>query len=107
MIISDLNYVEVATAEVVGAKGININSKFTLNKNVSAHVDINESFKKSVDLDLGGLKGNGAEVLGSADAQGKNTFTSIIFGTQTEEGSSSESFVNASSFTAPKKFFYW
>jgi hypothetical protein len=47
---------------------------------------------------LSGLNGNVAEVLGSSDAQGNNTFTTIIFGTQTEEGSS-ESFVNASSAT--------
>ena len=104
MIISDLNYVEIATEEVVGAQGININSSFKLNKKVNAYVDINEKFKKKVDLDLGGLKGNGAEVLGSSDAQGKNTFTSIIFGTQTEAGKSSESFVNASSFSAPQYY---
>ncbi|NJM98476.1 MAG: hypothetical protein HC800_16090 [Phormidesmis sp. RL_2_1] len=106
MIISDLNYLEVAHTEVTGAKGININSDFNLDKNVKGRVDIKETFDKTVKLDLRGLSGNGAEVLGSADAQGKNTFTSIIFGTQTEEGKSSESFVNASSFSAPK-YYYW
>ncbi len=105
MIISDLNYLETATKEITGARGININSNFTLHKNVNAHVNINEKFNKTVNLDLSGLKGNGAEVLGSSDAQGKNTFTSIIFGTQTEENSS-ESFVNASSFTAPSNCWY-
>ncbi|MEM6867782.1 MAG: hypothetical protein AAF528_05305 [Cyanobacteria bacterium P01_C01_bin.121] len=98
MIISDLNYLEVAQSEVTGAKGININSKFTLDKKVNARVRVDEAFNKRVNLDLRGLRGNGAEVLGSADAQGKKTFTSIIFGTQTEPGTS-ESFVNASSFT--------
>lgn len=98
MIINDINYLEVTNEEVFGGKGININSAFALNKNVNANVNVNETFNKKVNLDLGGLKGNGAEVLGSADAQGNNTFTSIIFGTQTEDGVS-ESFVNASSFT--------
>lgn len=98
MIINDINYLEVTNEEVFGGKGININSKFKLNKKVNADVNINEKFNKEVNLDLDDLDGNGAEVLGSADAQGKNTFTSIIFGTQTESGVS-ESFVNASSFT--------
>ncbi|MEL6551847.1 MAG: hypothetical protein AAFQ63_00100 [Cyanobacteria bacterium J06621_11] len=98
MLISDLNYLEVAQEEVTGAKGININSNFRLNKRVNVRVDVRENFNKRVDLNLRGLRGNGAEVLGTADAQGNNTFTSIIFGTQTESGSS-ESFVNAGSYT--------
>ncbi len=98
MIINDINYLEATNEEVFGGKGININSAFKLDKDVDANVNVNEAFKKTVDLNLGGLVGNGAEVLGSADAQGNNTFTSIIFGTQTEDGVS-ESFVNASSFT--------
>jgi hypothetical protein len=98
MIISDLNYLEDATQEIVGGEGININSRFTLNKNVNANVNIKEVFNKTVKLDLDGLKGNGAEVLGTADAVGENTFTSIIFGVQTEDRKS-ESFVNASAFT--------
>ncbi|MGD1700234.1 hypothetical protein [Dapis sp. BLCC M229] len=98
MIISELNYLESAETEVFGGQGININSKFKLDKDVDANVDVNETFKKTVKLNLSGLSGNGAEVLGSSDAQGNNTFTSIIFGTQTEEYVS-ESFVNASSFT--------
>lgn len=98
MIINDINYLEVTNEEVFGGKGININSRFRLNKNVNANVDVNEKFNKEVDLDLDGLDGNGAEVLGSSDAVGKNTFTTIIFGTQTEPGIS-ESFVNSSAFT--------
>ena len=101
MIINDINYLEVTNEEVFGGKGININSRFKLDKDVSANVNINEKFNKEVNLDLDDLNGNGSEVLGTADAQGKNTFTSIIFGTQTEEGEASEAFVNASSFTAP------
>lgn len=98
MIINDINYLEVTNEEVFGGKGININSAFKLNKDVDAKVRIDEKFNKTVNLDLGNLKGNGAEVLGSADAQGNNTFTSIIFGVQTEDDVS-ESFVNASAFT--------
>jgi len=98
MIISDLNYLEDATQEIVGGVGININSTFKLTKDVTANVGVNEAFNKTVKLDLGGLNGNGAEVLGTADATGNNTFTSIIFGVQTEDGKS-ESFVNASAFT--------
>jgi hypothetical protein len=97
MIISDLNYLESVNEEVFGGSGININSTFTLNKNVTANVNIKEVFNKSVTLTLSG-SGNGAEVLGSSDANGNNTFTSIIFGTQTDPDKS-ESFVNASSFS--------
>ena len=99
MLISDLNYLEIAQEEVTGARGVNINSRYNLNKNVNARVNIRENFNKRVNLNLRGLRGNGAEVLGTADAQGNNTFTSIIFGTQTSSRYS-ESFVNAGSYTA-------
>jgi hypothetical protein len=98
MIISDLNYLENTSEEIFGGRGININSQFNLDKRVNANVNVNENFNKTFSANLGGLNGNVAEVLGTADAQGNNTFTSIIFGTQTEENSS-ESFVNASSAT--------
>ena len=98
MIINDINYLEATNEEVLGGKGIDINSTFKLVKNVNANVVVNESFTKTVDLNLGGLVGNGAEVLGTTDAQGNNTFTSIIFGTQTGDDHS-EGFINASSFT--------
>lgn len=97
MIISDLNYLESVEEEIYGGVGININSTFKLNKNVTANVNVTETFNKTVKLDLSGLSGNGAEVLGTADAVGNNTFTSIIFGVQAE-GDKSESFVNASAF---------
>ncbi len=105
MIISDLNYLEVAQAEVLGATGININSTFKLNKDVSANVNVTEKFDKIFKTSTAGLQGNVAEVLGTADASGKNTFTSIIFGVQTEPGKS-ESFVNASAATGPQ-YRYW
>ena len=92
MIISDLNYLEDATQEIVGGVGVTINSNFTLNKTVTANVS--ETFTKTISTNLGGLQGNVAEVVGSSDATGNNTFTSIIFGTQTDPGRS-ESLVNA------------
>ena len=98
MIISDLNYLENTSAEVIGGVGININSRFALNKDVNARVNVNENFTKRFDVNTRGIVGNTAEVLGSSDAVGNNTFTSIIFGTQTEPGKS-ESFVNATSAT--------
>lgn len=98
MIISDLNYLEIASEEIVGGRGTTINSAFALNKNVNAVVNVNENFSKTFSANLGGLNGNVAEVLGSADAQGNNTFTTIIFGVQTEDNVS-ESFVNASAAT--------
>lgn len=98
MIISDLNYLESVEEEIFGGVGININSDFDLTKDVTANVNVTETFTKTVDLNVNTLLDNGAEVLGSADAQGNNTFTSIIFGVQTE-GNVSESFVNASAFT--------
>lgn len=92
MIISDLNYLENTSEEIFGGRGVNINSTFALNKTVSASV--NETFNKTVSTNLGGLQGNVAEVTGTSDARGNNTFTSIVFGTQTEPGVS-ESLVNA------------
>jgi hypothetical protein len=96
MIISDLNYLESTSEDIFGGIGVNINSNFNLNKNVVANV--NENFVKTVTTNLGGLNGNVAEVAGTADASGNNTFTSIIFGTQTEDNRS-ESLVNAISAT--------
>ncbi|MGD1805227.1 hypothetical protein ACP6PL_07265 [Dapis sp. BLCC M126] len=104
MIISELNYLESAEAEVVGGEGININSNFYLNKDVYANVYVNEDFYKDFYTNTSGLEGSVAEVLGTADAKGKDTFSSIIFGVQTEPGKS-ESFVNATAATAP--YYYW
>jgi len=97
--VSDINYLEATNEEVFGGAGININSAFKLNKDVKANVDVNEKFNKEFNTNVDGLDGNVAEVLGSADAQGDNTFTSIIFGVQTEDNVS-ESFVNATAATA-------
>jgi hypothetical protein len=101
MIISDLNYLESLDQEIYGGVGININSKFQLKKDVNANVNIKEKYDKTFKTSTRGLEGNVAEVLGTADASGKATFTSIIFGVQSEPGKS-ESFVNASAATGPR-----
>lgn len=92
MIISDLNYLENTSEEIFGGRGTNIQNLYTANKYVTAVV--NESFTKTVTTNLGGLQGNVAELVVSADASGNNTFTSVIGGVQTEPGRS-ETFVNA------------
>jgi hypothetical protein len=96
MIISDLNYLENTSEEVLGGRGTNIQNLFITNKQVIAVV--NESFTKTVTTNLGGLQGNTAELVVSADATGNDTFTSVIGGVQTE-GDRSETFVNAISVT--------
>ncbi len=92
MNISDLTYLEVATEEVAGARGININSNFNLKQDVFTTVDqrFSNNFNSRVNI-----TGNSANVTGSADARGGVAqSTSIIFGAQVEPGIS-ESFVSA------------
>ncbi|MEH2247737.1 hypothetical protein [Nostoc sp.] len=96
MIISDLNYLENTSEEIFGGRGTDIRNYYTSNKTVFANVD--ESYTKVVHTYLGGLNGNVAEAVFSADASGNNTFSSVIGGTQTEKGRS-ETFVNAISAT--------
>ncbi|NJM56398.1 MAG: hypothetical protein HC857_01540 [Synechococcales cyanobacterium RU_4_20] len=92
MKISDLSYVEVATSEVAGSKGININSAFNLKQDVFTKVtnQFSNNFKANVNI-----TGNSASVTGSSDANGGVAqATSIIFGTQVEPGVS-QSFVSS------------
>jgi hypothetical protein len=97
MIIADINYLEVTTEDVVGGRGVVQNSTVTINKTVVANVT--EKISKTLKTNVGGLNGNVAQVIATADARGGNTtFTSIISGTQTE-GDSSESFVQSVSAT--------
>ncbi|MBG1259207.1 hypothetical protein [Nostoc commune] len=98
MIISDLNYLENTSEEIFGGRGTNIDNLFVTNKTVTANVD--ETFTKTITTNLGGLTGNVAELVVSADATGDNTFSSVIGGVQTEVGIS-ETFVNAISATIP------
>jgi hypothetical protein len=97
MIISDLNYLESVEEEIYGGGIVTLGGNFTVNKNVNASVT--ERFNKSFNISTGGVTGNTAELIGTADAQGNNTFTSIIGGTQTTSNSS-ESFLQAVSVTA-------
>ncbi|QFS44978.1 hypothetical protein [Nostoc sphaeroides] len=96
MIISDLKYLANTSEEIFGGRGTNINNFYTATKTVTANV--NETFTKTIITNLGGLTGNVAELVVSADATGDNTFSSVIGGVQTE-ANRSESFVNAISAT--------
>ncbi|MCC5623371.1 hypothetical protein [Nostoc sp. CHAB 5715] len=96
MIISDINYLENSFEEIFGGRGTSIDNLFVTNKTVTANVD--ETFTKTITTNLGGLTGNVAELVVSADATGDNTFTSVIGGVQTENNRS-ETFVNAISAT--------
>jgi hypothetical protein len=96
MIISDLNYLENTSEEIVGGRGTKIENFFFTDKVVRA--DVNEKFVKTIDTNLGGIEGNVAELVVSADATGNRTFTSVIGGVQTEDNRS-ETFVNAISAT--------
>jgi hypothetical protein len=92
MIISDLNYLENTSEEILGGRGTNIDNFFRTNKIVNANV--NETFNKTINTNLNGIQGNTAELVVSADADGNRTFTSVIGGVQVEDNRS-ETFVNA------------
>ncbi|AUB35914.1 hypothetical protein COO91_01807 [Nostoc flagelliforme CCNUN1] len=92
MIISDLNYLENTSEEILGGRGTNIANVYTADKRVTAVV--NESFTKTVTTNLNGIQGNTAELVVSADATGNRTFSSVIGGVQVEDDRS-ETFVNA------------
>ncbi|BBD64418.1 hypothetical protein NIES4072_19190 [Nostoc commune NIES-4072] len=96
MIICDLNYLEKFLEGIFGGRGTNIANFYAATKAVTA--DVNETFTKTITTNLGGLTGNVAELVVSADATGDNTFSSVIGGVQTEENRS-ETFVNAISAT--------
>lgn len=93
MIISDLNYLEVANEEIFGGRGVEQSSNISLNKNINANV--NENITKTLTTNLGGLTGTVAQVISTSDARGGNAqFTSIISGTQADNGVA-ESFVQS------------
>lgn len=86
MIISDLKYVEDVDAQessIVGSGGVtfknDIQKKVNLQK--EAKINIQKNVVSKVDV-----KGNLAELEGSADASGKNTLSELSGFTQTEPG---------------------
>lgn len=90
MIINDINYLEATNEEVFGGRGVNFDSDIDFDKNVEANVF--EKIEKVLVTDLSGLEGSVAQVISTSDARGGTAqFTSIISGTQVEEGIS-ESF---------------
>ena len=96
MIISDLNYMEVAAEEVAGSRGIDVNSNGVVN--FAGNIDIDEDIFKKITVDTSGVTAGSstAQVTGTSDATGFSTFSNIVFFTQTEEGNS-QSGVNATS----------
>jgi hypothetical protein len=98
MIISDLKYVEDVVAQesmIVGSGGVKFDS--TVKKDVllkkKAEIDIKKNVISKVDV-----KGNLAELEGSADASGKNTLAELNGFTQTEPGYSA-AFLESTSAT--------
>ncbi|AFY50392.1 hypothetical protein Nos7524_4647 [Nostoc sp. PCC 7524] len=95
MIISDLNYFEDVTQEIVGAGGVSFKSYFY--KDVDVNEKIDNKIKNKIYSDVY-IKGNAAESQAVADAYGDNTKTLTLVGTQTTEYYS-ESFGKAISAT--------
>ncbi len=83
MIISDLNYLENTSEEVLGGY------TFTATKNINIVANINETvvIKKNVTSSVV-LSGNLATAEGQATAFGNNTIAEVFSFTNTDEGSS-------------------
>jgi N-methylhydantoinase A/oxoprolinase/acetone carboxylase beta subunit len=92
MIISDLNYLENTSEEIIGGLG----GTFTVAKNVGAVVNL--AYTQSTNVSAN-VSGNTAGVTGTANATGNNTYTNVLGGTSTTSGSSS-SFLEAVSVTS-------
>ena len=103
MIISDLNYMEVAAEEVAGSRGINVNSNGFVN--FGANIDVDEDIFKKITVDTSGISNGSstAQVTGTSDASGFSTFSNIVFFTQTDPGRS-ESGVNATSVSNRRRY---
>lgn len=98
MIISDLKYVEDVDAQqssIVGSGGVTFDNKITKKVELfkQARIDIKKNVESKVDV-----KGNLAELEGSADASGKNTLAELNGFTQTEPGFSG-AFIESTSAT--------
>lgn len=98
MIISDLKYVEDVDAQessIVGSGGVTFNNK--VSKKVELLKNENLNVKKNVESKAV-IKGNLAELEGSADASGKNTLAELNGFSQTEPGLSA-AFLESTSAT--------
>lgn len=98
MIISDLKYVEDVDAQesgIVGSGGVTFNNN--IKKNVELFKKARIDIKKNVESKVN-VKGNLAELEGSADASGKNTLAELNGFTQTEPGFSA-AFIESTSAT--------
>jgi hypothetical protein len=98
MILSDLNYLEIVDQEtgIVGGRGVQTNSDIRKRKDLAVRnrIDIDKRVNARANFN-----GNFAFVEGTADARGRDTFTEIEGGTQTEENRSSESFLDSVSIS--------
>ncbi|MCU0536687.1 MAG: hypothetical protein MUD14_22595 [Hydrococcus sp. Prado102] len=94
MIISDLNYLEVVNQEtgIVRGGGVKFDSNIKKKKDIKVDIKINIDKNVKAKADF---KGNFSFVEGVTDAKGKNTFTEIEGGTQTEEGKLSQGFLES------------
>jgi hypothetical protein len=103
MIISDLNYMEMAEANVEGGYYFGPSSKTFVFAKIREDLKINKAFTSKVDV-----KGNFAGAQANADAMGKNTATQAISATTTIEGVGSSSVATSLSASEGAKFkFPW
>jgi hypothetical protein len=94
MIISDLNYLEVATEEVFGSSGYvytkNVNATFNNNANIKISSDVTDTLKKTATYDVKStVIGNSGSIAFDNEAIGKNTNTQSAFSQLVVAGQSS------------------
>ncbi|MEG4216374.1 hypothetical protein QUA27_13355 [Microcoleus sp. Pol14C6] len=99
MIISDLNYLESAEANVEGGYYFGESSTTYVNANISEYLTINKVFNSKTNI-----KGNFAGAEASAGALGANSATQAISSTNTVQGVGSQS--NATSLSGSNGYFF-
>jgi hypothetical protein len=99
MIISDLNYIEVAGANVEGGYYFGPSSKTLVLAKIREDLKITKDFKGTTVV-----KGNFAGAQANADAIGKNTSTQAITETFVVQGKASSSVATSVSATSG---YYW
>ncbi len=102
MIISDLNYLESAEANIVGGYYFGSSSNTNVNANITENLNINKNFNSTTVI-----KGNFAGAEAGAFATGKNTSTQAISATDVVQGVSSASQATSISGTSGFTRRYW
>ncbi|MEG5017557.1 MULTISPECIES: hypothetical protein [unclassified Microcoleus] len=100
MIISDLNYLESAEANVEGGYFFGDSSVTYVKANISEYLTINKVFNS-----ITNVKGNFAGAEAAADAVGANSSTQAITKTTTVQGLGSSS--NATSTSGSAGSYFW